>query len=905
MLKSDLFNRLLARIAVGVVMLSLLPSGGLMAQPGVDSSAAEYIGRFLTDLKQCRQSSFVHAPKSTTVEVKGKQGDRCLVTYTSSSQPLSCRFSAKSLKKLTNKAQFQRARKGQVEIPPVDSSVLAECQQPSANTNGKTVVLFDRSAYIRDMMSVLESDKSVKPNPTNLASVIQGMGSMGRIKGKTETPEAAAALDRWASLLANRNDVAIRFFGGDFKKPHKANCSQSKLAVPFGQATGKQQLIKLLQNTRTKGFTRNIHFALRQASKDLGAAGGRVVLISNGLETCGKDLYGLAKKLAQKKIQIDVIAVGRPDRFGAGSLGQLALLTGGQLQLAVSDARKVVLPKIPKLPGSVGEKGAGLVLAGSPPSGDGQAGELKQPDLPMADTGDLALPEGSEAKSGKGASFKVGSDDGGKNGALVVGTEAPADSPPKDASEQPATANTAIELILDVSGSMEGKIGGVTKMKLARKAFKKTLSGLDDPQFLVGLRAYGFDRSVPKTRKDSCPNTVLLERIVTSNLQRIQSRADTLYPYGYTPIAQSLLLAADDLQAVEADQHAVILISDGEETCGGDPVAAARRLCAMGIGYKAHVVGFDLEAKAAAQMRAVAKAGCGTYRDARDADQLTESLTEIITEVKEAAPKVSESDDSAPNVTLRALAENGSPITQRVGWELTHGEDAGKRYGYFKQQKKLKLEPGDYSVRVQYGKLSVTKAVSVPQSGEVVVDVPLHFVRVQIKPELASGVPASKAIRSWEMISLDQTDDKGRPVKYREPGTTGKFHVPPGRYKVRLYWTGWKYNFTQPELVIQPTNDVDRHTWVLNAAELSIQAQNPDGSKIKQAVNYMIYRIGEKKPIEKELGRKAGFLLPEGRYRIKASFKDRKTRKERSVEQPINLKAGEKRSLKLKIGEAQ
>jgi len=188
----------------------------------------------------------------------------------------------------------------------------------------------------------------------------------------------------------------------------------------------------------------------------------------------------------------------------------------------------------------------------------------------------------------------------------------------------------AIELILDVSGSMAARIQGRSKMVLARSALHEAIRGLDTPAFHVGFRAYGFDSSVPKTQEASCPNTVLLNPIVAYQIGSIRAQVDGLQPYGYTPIAKSLELAGADLRKTKASKQMIILISDGEETCGGDPVEVAEQLRQMGIDVETHVVGFDLDRKQAKQMRSIAAAGGGKYYDAKDASELKQALTTVV-----------------------------------------------------------------------------------------------------------------------------------------------------------------------------------------------------------------------------------------------------------------------------------
>lgn len=188
----------------------------------------------------------------------------------------------------------------------------------------------------------------------------------------------------------------------------------------------------------------------------------------------------------------------------------------------------------------------------------------------------------------------------------------------------------AVEIILDVSGSMAGRLEGIPKMTLARQALSEALAGLDSDAFVVGFRANGFDDSVAKTPEASCPNTVLLNSLLPNQIASIRAQVGALVPYGYTPLAQSLELAGEDLLTVPSDKQMIILLTDGEESCGGDPQAVAASLREKGIEVEVHIVGFDLEVDESAVMKEVAAAGGGAYYDAQDSAELKNALTEVI-----------------------------------------------------------------------------------------------------------------------------------------------------------------------------------------------------------------------------------------------------------------------------------
>ena len=69
--------------------------------------------------------------------------------------------------------------------------------------------------------------------------------------------------------------------------------------------------------------------------------------------------------------------------------------------------------------------------------------------------------------------------------------------------------------------------------------------------------------------------------------------------------------AAQDFGAPSDEERALILVSDGIETCGGDPLATVRDLAAKGFKVKVHTIGFNVDAAARAQLEAISSATGG------------------------------------------------------------------------------------------------------------------------------------------------------------------------------------------------------------------------------------------------------------------------------------------------------
>ena len=179
-----------------------------------------------------------------------------------------------------------------------------------------------------------------------------------------------------------------------------------------------------------------------------------------------------------------------------------------------------------------------------------------------------------------------------------------------------AQAKTDIEFVLDASGSMRAAMAGSTQMEVAKQTIKSTIA-IIPPDTNVALRVYAH-RVEQADKAGSCVDTELMIPFGPLNVAAFSAKVDSIQPKGYTPIAYSLQQVANDFGIEREAEKVVILVSDGEETCGGDPVKAVQDLIAKGFKLKLHAVGFNVDAKTQAQLQAIAAAGGGRYYDARN-----------------------------------------------------------------------------------------------------------------------------------------------------------------------------------------------------------------------------------------------------------------------------------------------
>lgn len=183
---------------------------------------------------------------------------------------------------------------------------------------------------------------------------------------------------------------------------------------------------------------------------------------------------------------------------------------------------------------------------------------------------------------------------------------------------------TNIEIILDASASMTATVAGGVKFDVARQAIGQLLQLLP-PTYNVGLRVYGHRYPSEDTVR-SCQDTELLVRLTPltpESRTAINQRLTTIVPKGMTPIAYVLEQAANDF-ATAMGKNIIILVSDGEETCGGDPLSKADWIAGLGIGLKVYVVGFDVSSYQ--QLQGVAERTGGLYYNATNAIELGQML---------------------------------------------------------------------------------------------------------------------------------------------------------------------------------------------------------------------------------------------------------------------------------------
>ena len=142
-------------------------------------------------------------------------------------------------------------------------------------------------------------------------------------------------------------------------------------------------------------------------------------------------------------------------------------------------------------------------------------------------------------------------------------------------------------LVFDGSASMDEisfDTGPDTRITEARQAMRRAMPDIA-PFRRVGLLIYGPGPA------GACENLDLRFAPRTDAAGPVIDAVDTLRPDGLTPLTEAVQQAAEALDYRDRP-GVVVLVTDGNETCGGRPCALSQALSAMAHDLTVHVIGF-------------------------------------------------------------------------------------------------------------------------------------------------------------------------------------------------------------------------------------------------------------------------------------------------------------------------
>jgi Ca-activated chloride channel homolog len=231
------------------------------------------------------------------------------------------------------------------------------------------------------------------------------------------------------------------------------------------------------------------------------------------------------------------------------------------------------------------------------------------------------------------------------------------------AQDQQRACSEDAMLVFDASRSMaaaDAGDAGLRRIDSVRTALTRILPAVA-PKRRLGLVTYG------PGPHDDCSNVTLELRPQANAGKQIQERVNGLIPDGRTPLTQSVRMAAEAL-AYRTRPATIVLLTDGEESCKGDPCALARHLKTEGSSLTIHVISYRIDSSLGTdgvfQARCLADETGGIYASASTVDEVAEALKRTLL-----CPLLSKVDPPLRPVTtelaVSAAATNRSLASER------------------------------------------------------------------------------------------------------------------------------------------------------------------------------------------------------------------------------------------------
>ena len=399
-------------------------------------------------------------------------------------------------------------------------------------------------------------------------------------------------------------------------------------------------------------------------------------------------------------------------------------------------------------------------------------------------------------------------------------------------------------LILDGSGSMWQEIEGKTKIAIAREVVGTVVEEWPSNNQL-GLMSYGH------REKGSCDDIETLLDPAAVDVSAFSRAVSNIAPKGKTPLTAAVEAAAEDLKYTE-NKASIILISDGEETCGFDPCAAGARLEKLGIDFTAHVISFDVPEEKSQGLRCLAESTGGRFLLARDAAELSSALSEAVgvttgtvTPTVVAPASVSSSQQVQAGSSFAVNWEGPQNRFDRVSvFSLDGKRELTRTYVHHADvispvDLKAPEEPGDYQLRYYtHDKKTLASSAITVTRAEASVSVTEEPITAGSKFDVDWTGPQNRYDRLSVFTIDGKTQLEQKFVHRREEKSPTEVKAPeePGNYLLR-YYTHGKNTLAETTIeVVAAQASVDVPEAVMAGAKLAVTWTGPKNERDRLAI---------------------------------------------------------------------
>lgn len=184
--------------------------------------------------------------------------------------------------------------------------------------------------------------------------------------------------------------------------------------------------------------------------------------------------------------------------------------------------------------------------------------------------------------------------------------------------------NYNVAILLDASGSMGALENGKTRMELAKEAINQFVDSLPE-KAKVSLTVYGHKGTGDEADKEvSCSTVEQVYSLSAYDSKEFTNALGEFNPAGWTPMTKAVEQAMVNLESHDGSENTniIYLVSDGIETCGGNPVQAMEKLSDSNLSPVVQIIGYQVNNDGLTQLKEMARAANGQFINVQNQEDL-------------------------------------------------------------------------------------------------------------------------------------------------------------------------------------------------------------------------------------------------------------------------------------------
>lgn len=229
---------------------------------------------------------------------------------------------------------------------------------------------------------------------------------------------------------------------------------------------------------------------------------------------------------------------------------------------------------------------------------------------------------------------------------------------------QTTTTKTRILFLVDASLSMKNQWQGGNKWNTAVNTISQIADSLNKmPDVEIGMRVFGHMYHEPDK---NCRDSKLEVAIDSNNAAKIRYKLEQIKPKGITPLVYSIEKSATDFGS-KPGKNFLIVVTDGEDACEGDPCAAALALQQNNVVLKPFIIGMAIQPRSFDNIQCI-----GKLTNTGSSEEFKSTLTAAVMDAI-----------SKTTIQINLNDANGKPTESNVNMTFYDMESGLAKYNFY------------------------------------------------------------------------------------------------------------------------------------------------------------------------------------------------------------------------------